>query len=419
MVMLEIDRLRAGYTRAESVLKGLDFSMDEGEFIGVVGPNGSGKSTLLRAITNVLKFWSGDMRLKEEHITTLSREQIARSIAVVPQDTYISFPYSVGEVVLMGRNPYLSRFENYDKKDKKIAKRCMKMTSTLKFKDKRINELSGGEIQRVIVARALTQNPDLLLLDEATSHLDIGHKKDIMDTVKKLNENRGLSVISVHHNLNLAARYCEKILIMDDGMDHSFGAPEKVLTRSNIKAVYGIDAEIHRHPVDGNLYVTTLDERVNEEMKEKKVHVVCGGGSSSSLFKRLIEDGYEVTAGVLNVMDSDLEKAKNFDIRCVTEAPFSPISEESFEKNLKMIKEADVIVLTDFPIGEGNIKNLEAIKQGIKDQKLILIERKNIENRDYTEEGKGTKLYDEIIEEKKRRSDIQILKRPEEVLEYI
>lgn len=408
MVMIQSKSLTTGYID-EAVLKDLDFSVQEGEFVGVVGPNGSGKSTLIRSITNVLDIWEGEVKLKEHDVSTLSRKQIAKIAAVVPQDTYISFPYSVEEIVLMGRSPYLGRFENYGKNDLKIARKAMKTTKTHRFRERKINELSGGEMQRVMVARALTQEPELLLLDEATSHLDIGHKKEIMDTIKKKNREEGLTVFSVHHNLNLAARYCEKVLLLDEGEKRAFGRPEEVLTEANLRAVYGIEAEVHRHPTDGSLYVSPVDRSVADEKKGKTVHVICGGGSSKTLFKKLIEKGYEVTAGVLNVMDSDLEKARALDIRCVTEAPFSEITDGSYRKNVDLIKGADAVIVTDFPVGEGNLRNLEALEDSIDDiQKLILAAGKSIYDRDYTEKEKAVKAYERILEKAKKRSDLDL-----------
>ncbi|MBS3816588.1 MAG: ABC transporter ATP-binding protein [Candidatus Thermoplasmatota archaeon] len=401
MVMIRLDEVTTGYKEKKPVLKELNLAMEEDQFIGVVGPNGSGKSTLVKCITRVLDPWEGTVKLDGEDISGLSRKQIAKTAAVVPQDTFISFPYSAKEVVLMGRSPYLGRFENYDEKDQKIAERAMKNTQTYRFRERKINELSGGEMQRVIVARALTQEPDLLLLDEATSHLDIGHKKEIMDTIKEKNEKEDLSVLSVHHNLNLAARYCDKILLLDEGEKHAFGRPEKVLTNSHLRAVYGIEAEVHEHPKDGSLYVSPVDKHVSSESKEKTVHVICGGGSANTLLKDLVEEGYEITAGVLNVMDSDFEKADFLDIETVTEAPFSSITERSHEKNLQMIKDADILLVTDFPVGDGNRKNIEAVEEGVRkfDKEVLLIDPENISDRDYTSDETASRTYDEIIDE--------------------
>ncbi len=419
MVILQLEDVKTGYTEKKPVLKELSLNMDNGEFIGVVGPNGSGKSTLIKTITKVVNPWEGTVRIKGRDVKDLSRDQIAKIAAVVPQDTYISFPFSVEEVVLMGRSPYLGRFENYGIEDKRIADGSMKTTETYRFKERKINEISGGEMQRVMVARALTQEPELLLLDEATSHLDIGHKKEVMDTIKEKNREEGLSVLSVHHNLNLAARYCDKILLLDQGKKHSFGRPEEVLTRTNLRAVYGIEAEVHRHPKDGSLYVSPVEDNIrsNDAAKKMRVHVICGGGSSKDLFRELIKENYGVTAGVLNVMDSDLEKADFLDIECVTEAPFSSITDRAYKNNLDMIKKADAVVVTDFPVGNGNLRNLKAVERSVKDDhELILISPHEIKERDYTEEKKAVKLYRKLLENK---SDVATVKSIEGCLNHL
>ncbi len=416
MVILQLEKVDTGYLKGEPVLKDLTMGMNKGEFIGVVGPNGSGKSTLIKCITKVLEPWEGTLKLKGRDVMELSRKEIAKNVAVVPQDTYISFPFSVEEVVLMGRSPYLGRFENYDKEDEKITKRSLKTTKTYECRDRKINELSGGEMQRVIVARALAQDPDILLLDEATSHLDIGHKKEVMDTIKEKNEDEGLSVLSVHHNLNLAARYCNKILLLDDGEKHAFGRPEEVLTQANLRAVYGIEAEVHRHPKDGSLYISPVHKSIGTKEKGKTVHVVCGGGSSDGLFRKLIERGYEATAGVLNVMDSDHEKANFLDVLCVTEAPFSSISKEAYKKNLDLIRGSDAVVVTNFPVGEGNVMNLDAVDKGVGgDQKLILVKGKSIEKRDYTKDEKGVELYHKLLQKR----HVEVVPFPESAVDIL
>ena len=404
MVNLSIENLVTGYSK-EMVLNGVSLNADDGDFIGIIGPNGSGKSTLVRAITGILEVWEGNVKLDSDPVSSLDRKEIAKKVAVVPQNTHISFPFSVWEIVLMGRTSYLGRFENPGNEDKKIAERSMEITGTTRFKERSIKNLSGGELQRVIVARALTQNPELLVLDEATSHLDIGHKKEIMDTVKRKNRNEGLAVISIHHNLNLAARYCERILLLDEGEEHAFGPPKEVLTNSNLRTVYGIEAEIHQHPKDGTLYVSPIERQTHSKENGLVVHVICGGNSAGSLLNVLVEKGYEVSAGVLNVMDSDFEKADFLDLKTVTEAPFSSISQESYRKNVQLIERADIVIVTDFPVGEGNLLNIKAVKDAVKDDKeFIVIDPESIEDRDYTENKKASKLYDSILEKKKPKS---------------
>ncbi len=396
MVNLEVDNLVTGYNN-KKVLQDISFQVGNGSFLGIIGPNGSGKSTLIRVLTRVISPWEGRVKYRNKDIKELKRKEIARMVSVVPQDTFINFPFTVRDVVLMGRSPYLSRFENPDKKDNEIARRAMRTVNILSFENRSVRELSGGELQRVALARALTQQPDLLLLDEATSQLDIGHKKEVMDTLKEKNEKEKLSVISVHHNLNLAARYCENIMLLDQGKIRAYGRPEEVLTSTHLRAVYGIEAEVHEHPKDGTIYVSPLDKQINTEKNEKTVHVVCGGNSTGTLLKDLIEKGYEVTAGVLNVMDSDLEKANFLDINVITEAPFSSITYDSYQRNLELIEKADIVIVTDFPVGEGNIRNLEAVKEGVTDDMdLFLVDMDNINERDFTDDNRASKIYTQI-----------------------
>ncbi|MEF8831981.1 MAG: ABC transporter ATP-binding protein [Candidatus Thermoplasmatota archaeon] len=396
MVELKVSSLVSGYGD-EKILKDISFEVEKGAFLGIIGPNGSGKSTLIRALTKVIPIWDGKVKYDKKNIDNMSRNEIARKVSVVPQDTFINFPFTVRDVVLMGRSPYLGRFESPGKEDIEIAEEAMNITSTLRFKDRSVKELSGGELQRVVLARALTQKPDILLLDEATSQLDIGHKKEVMDTLKKKNEKENLTVISVHHNLNLAARYCKKILLLEEGGKHAHGRPKEVLTNTHLRAVYGVEAEVHEHPKDGSLYVSPVDKQIKIEKGGKKIHVICGGGSTGTLLKDLVEKGFEVSTGVLNVMDSDLEKADFLDIEVVTEAPFSSITYDSYRENIELIKKADIIVVTDFPVGEGNIRNLEAVKEGItEDTELILVDIENIHDRDFTDQNRALKLYNEI-----------------------
>lgn len=402
MVILSVDGVTAGYGKKE-VLTDVSFKMDPGEFIGVIGPNGCGKSTLVRAITSVISLWKGDILVDDQPIDIMSRKELARNVAVVPQNTYINFPFKVEEIVKMGRTPYLDRFENLGERDFKLLKRAMDVTGTYQFKDRKVNELSGGELQRVITARALSQDPKLLLLDEATSHLDIGHKLEMMDIIKQKCHEEGVGVLSIFHNLDLAARYCERIILVDEGKVHAKGIPEEVLTPPHLRAVYGIEAEVHENPRDGSLYITPARKKDINGQKDMRVHVVCGGGSSGKLMKVLVEYGFDVTAGVLNVMDSDYEKAKFLDIETVLAPPFSPMNGSDLENNRELIRRSDVVIGTEFPVGHGNIKNMESIQEAAEMGKhVILIRSSPLEKRDYTG-GKATKLYDDITSHKNCR----------------
>ncbi|MFO7991421.1 MAG: ABC transporter ATP-binding protein [Thermoplasmata archaeon] len=414
MVILKAEDVVSGYD-TEKAIDGIDLKIKKGDFVGIIGPNGCGKSTLIRALTKVLRLWGGRVLLHGEDIEDMTRNDIARKISVVPQDTYVSFPFSVEDLVLMGRTPYLGRFESPSERDVEIVNRSLKNVNCLHLKERKVTELSGGEMQRVVLAKALAQKPEVLILDEATSHLDIGHKIEVMELISKKNIADGLSVISIHHNLNLAARYCKRLILMDDGRVFSEGRPREVLKPSNLRAHYGLEAEVHENPRDGSLYITPLKKQAAPAEKNIKIHVVCGGGTSRNLFKNLIDNGYEVSTGVLNIMDSDYEKADYFDMDTVIEAPFSSISEEKYHENLTMIKDADVVVVTDFPVGKGNLKNLGCALEAVKlNKKIIILDHQDLKKRDYTG-GEAGKIFSRL----KRYEDALFVDNLEDIISHI
>jgi len=227
-----------------NVLSDISFKLEGGEVLGIIGPNGSGKTTLLRCINMTLGPRKGTILIDGRNILELDRKEIARHIGVVPQSAATDFPFSVFDVVLMGRTPWLDRFSGESSKDIEIARNAMEVTGTLHLAARPMDELSGGERQRVIIARALAQQPGILLLDEPTLHLDIKHQLEILELVRRLAKEKGLMVVLVSHDLDLAARYSDRLLLLRDGRVFSTGAPKEVLTVENIREVYGVSAEI-------------------------------------------------------------------------------------------------------------------------------------------------------------------------------
>ncbi|HID19898.1 MAG TPA: ATP-binding cassette domain-containing protein, partial [Methanophagales archaeon] len=260
-------------------------------------------------------------------------------------------------------------------------------------------ELSGGERQLVIIARALTQEPTVLLLDEPTSHLDINYQLEIMGLLKRLTSHEGLIVIAVIHDLNLAAQYCDRLVLLHKGEIISLGSEEEVLTAENIKSTFGADVIVKRHVLTNQCYVSPSPVKRPPGALRKDngtIHLICGGGEGASLMYLLTEKGYEVTAGVLNILDTDCEVAKLLNIPVVTEAPFSAITEEAFQAHLALIEHADAVVLCSIPFGFGNLKNMEAAEAALRMSKSVLmIEAKSIMERDFTS-GEATKRFGEL-----------------------
>jgi iron complex transport system ATP-binding protein len=253
--MLEINNLSFSYEKGNQVLNNISLSINPGEFVGIVGPNGCGKSTLINLLCRVLELTDGQINLDNRPLYGISQLELAQKIAVVPQESYFEFDFTALEIVLMGRLPYLSRFQLEGAEDRKIAKTAMKKTKSWKFRDKYIKNLSGGEKQRVIVARALVQDPEYLLLDEPTSHLDLNFQYEILDVVSNLNKKKNVTIISVFHDINLASRYCSRLIIMKNGRIIADGEPKNVIKLKNLAKIYDFKIILKKHPKQGYNYI--------------------------------------------------------------------------------------------------------------------------------------------------------------------
>jgi iron complex transport system ATP-binding protein len=248
------------YYSEDKVLDDISMSLDNNGFYGIIGPNGSGKTTLLKNISRSLMTKKGTVFLNEKDITGFSNKELARKISYVPQNTNLEFEFSVMDIVLMGRNPYLKRFQAESTHDTEIARNAMSITNTWHLKEKNIGMISGGERQRVIIARALVQQTDVMLLDEPVSQLDIQHQIEILEILKKLTEEKKLTVIMSLHDLNLAAQYCDELILMDKGRIFKKGAPYEIIEEENIRMVYGMRAFIMKNPFTGKPHLIPLGQ---------------------------------------------------------------------------------------------------------------------------------------------------------------
>lgn len=250
--MLQIKNLNFSYA-AKKILEDINLEINPGEFVGIIGPNGSGKTTLLKNISQVLKPNKGAI-LIDGRIHYKPKE-LAQKLAVVSENESVDFDFTVLEVVLMGRTPFLRRFQQEGKEDIEIAKSAMEATDTLQFIERPITQLSSGEKQRVFIAQCLAQTPKLILLDEPTNYLDINHKIKIFNFFSALNKEKGVTILSVLHDLNLASRYCQRLVLMSKGKIFASGATGDVLTVINIQKVYGIDVIIRQDETTGKLII--------------------------------------------------------------------------------------------------------------------------------------------------------------------
>jgi len=251
---LEVENLTKCFGGLVAV-NNVSFHVGRGEMVGLIGPNGSGKTTLLRVISGILVPKAGQVFLQGTRLEKISRRNLAQTLSCLSQDLSLDLSFTVREITLMGRSPHLSKIGRETTKDFEIAERAMQLADVSHLADRLITEISSGERQRALIAMCLAQEPKMLLLDEPTSHLDIAHQLSVLDLIGKLNRQTNMTVIAVFHDLNLAAEYCDKLLVLDRGRVEAFGSPEDVLTADMILKVYGAKVQTLQNPVSGKPHI--------------------------------------------------------------------------------------------------------------------------------------------------------------------
>lgn len=231
------------------VLENLSSQFREGGFYGILGPNGSGKTSLLRHILRFIQGEEGLITLKEKKLSEYRHKELATNLAFVPQNTFIDAEFIVEDIVAMGRTPYQKRFSALSKEDKNIIEHAMEVTNCVQYKKKSFTYLSGGEAQRVLVARAIAQDTPWILLDEPISHLDIKHQVELMETLRELNEKENKTIIAILHDVNLSASYCKDVVLMKNGQIFAAGSVDDILTSENLRQVYEINFDKCYNPV--------------------------------------------------------------------------------------------------------------------------------------------------------------------------
>jgi len=263
MISLEISQVYFSYLNG-LVLHNINLSVNVGEMVGLLGPNGSGKTTLLKLASGMLKPAQGGIKLDGYSLNSLSRKAIARNIAVVPQQFHIPFAFTTAEIVMLGRTPFLRPLADETEADRQLVDKALELVNIRELAKRRFDELSGGERQKVILAMALAQQPKLLLLDEPTVHLDIAHQTETLELVKRLNAQQGLTVIAAMHDLNLAALYFDRLILLKEGRVWADGTPHEVLTEAKISEVFSVSVRVEKHPLTGTPHIVVMPREFNK-----------------------------------------------------------------------------------------------------------------------------------------------------------
>ncbi|WP_227936137.1 heme ABC transporter ATP-binding protein [Alkalihalobacillus deserti] len=271
--MITCDNITIQYGQ-KKVVKNLSFEVSQGEMFGIIGPNGSGKTSLLKAIGGGILPIEGEITVNQRLLKTYQSKEMARKIAVLPQESETAFSYSVWDVVALGRYPYQKGWlQGTSKLDEEIISQALYQTDTYQFREKPLQQLSGGERQRVLLARALAQQPDVLLLDEPTNHLDISHQMGLLNSLKQWSYERKLTVIAVLHDLNMASLYCDRVLLLNEGAAVALGTPVEVMEENQLEDVYQTSLQRKEHPAVPSPLITFIPERTEDfaSIKDLKI----------------------------------------------------------------------------------------------------------------------------------------------------
>lgn len=361
--ILEFHQIAAGYGDRQ-ILKDVTLAIREGDFAGLIGSNGTGKSTLIKCVSGLLPLKRGKIVICGRDNTSLKSRERAQMVAVVPQSYHVEYDFTVEDIVMMGRNPYLSFRKKESQTDRDIVEEAMQMTNTAVFRDRLYNELSGGERQRVILARAIAQKPRIILLDEPTSALDVHHQIEVMELITRLNREEHMTVLAVLHDINMASRFCQRMIMLQEGVVTADGTPREVINRQNMESLYKMKLMIRESPLFHKPEIIPIRVMPEEKITAPcHIHVICGATEAVHLLEELDAKGYTLSAGVLNKLSEDWNICQELKIPCVDIEPFTPVTGEKQAENLEFMENADIILVAGVPFGESNIMNLHGLDQ--------------------------------------------------------
>lgn len=389
MTLIDVEAVSVSLGGA-TVLDDVSATVPEGRFVGLIGPNGAGKTTLLRTMSGVLEPDSGQVTVAGEDITALSSETSSRRVAVVPQDTTVSFDFSVEQVVEMGRHPYRSGFGGGTADDRRIVETAMERVDVSRFADRAIGAVSGGERQRVILARALAQDAPVLLLDEPTTSLDVTRQVETLALVRQLVE-EGKTAVAAIHDLDLAARFCDELMLLSGGNVVATGPPERVLDGDTVSEAFDGRAVVGQDAITGAPTVRALPERGGS--RDYHVHVIGTGHEAATTLARLVDAGFEPTIGPLTETDVAAEAARALGVETLVTAPFESLSSATLDELQHYAESADTTVMA------GASEGFDAVIKGLgSDQSVVAVEEALADGPEPLTEfdGVGTATLDEL-----------------------
>ena len=385
---------------ARTALQEVSVDVGPGELVALAGPNGSGKSSLMRVAAGLESPSEGAVRIGERDLTELRLIERARRVAWMPQEEAVDDDLSVRAYVRYGRHPYIAPLSPESRADHEAVREALALVGGEEFADRTLLSLSGGERQRVRLARVLAQSTPLLLLDEPTAHLDIGHQLDVLERVRAAARARRLAVVAALHDLNLAADFADRVVVLSNGRKVADGPPSAVLSSTLLARVWGIEGDLRRDERSGRPYLVPrrlLGPPSRAGTGLGPVHVVGGGGVAAPVLRDLADAGFELSVGALHLLDSDMEVAEALAIPAAVEAPFAPLGEAVRERNRELLRAARAIVVAPFAVGPSNLANLLDLAPFLRQVPVLILSEPPIASRDFTG-GLAVAAYQLLLE---------------------
>lgn len=371
--MLRTNNLSVGYDK-KVVVSDINIEVKNGEILCLLGSNGAGKTTILRSLSKLIIPIKGEIYLNDVDIKHISRKTLSKKMALVLTNRLLGDLMTVQDVVNMGRYPYTGFFGNLSKKDLMMVDDSLESVNAIHLKKRYFDELSDGEKQKVLVARALVQEPEIIILDEPTTHLDIKHRLELMNILKKLSKEKSISVILSLHEIDIALKSCDKVALVKNNKVIAYGQPEDMVDENMINSLYELD--------DKNFNSLLGAVEISNKSKNE-VFIIGGGGKATPIYRAFTKRGIGIYSGVIHENDIDYEIGRTMGIKLFTEKPFESISDESFDLAIRNLNNSKIIIDTGFSVGEANKRNIDIIKEALKLDKKVYSFRTKIEGNKY------------------------------------
>lgn len=357
----KMDDMAVGY-QGKTLIHDINIGIDKGEIVTLIGPNGSGKSTILKSITKQLKLIGGKVFFDDTSLQEMSYKELSSNMAVVLTERIKTELMTCHEIVATGRYPYTGRLGILTPEDEQIVDEAMKAVHAEDLGNRDFNAISDGQKQRVLLARAICQEPEIIVLDEPTSFLDVRYKLELLSILRNMAKKKGITVIMSLHEIDLAEKVADKIICVKGDRIAHCGKPETIFQEETIRELYGIDNG-YFDPVFGSLELPRPEG-------EPKVFVISSGGSGIPVYRRLQRKNIPFAAGVLYPNDIDYQLARLLAVQTVTEKPFEKISDQTFEEAVKLMDSCESVINAGIIIGSANHRIVELLEKAQQEGKL-------------------------------------------------